>query len=82
MSVATMPAEIAGAVAELQAAFPDRVQVHEDSAGVIVAIHRHAATTAGRTHRLSVFISSPDRGPERRHISVKARIHRGADQRV
>ena len=37
-SVATMPAEIAGAVAELQAAFPDRVQVHEDSAGVIVAI--------------------------------------------
>jgi len=38
VSVATTPAEIAGAVAELQAAFPDRVQVHEDSAGVIVAI--------------------------------------------
>ncbi len=33
-----MPAEIAGAVAELQAAFPDRVQVHEDPAGVIVEI--------------------------------------------
>ena len=38
MSVATMPAEIAGAVAELQAAFPDRVQVHEDPAGAVVAI--------------------------------------------
>jgi hypothetical protein len=38
VSVATMPAEIAGAVAELQAAFPDRVQVHEDPAGTIVAI--------------------------------------------
>jgi hypothetical protein len=33
-----MSAEISGAVAELQAAFPDRVQVHEDPAGTVVAI--------------------------------------------
>jgi hypothetical protein len=33
-----MPAEIARAVAELHATFPDRVQVHEDPVGVIVAI--------------------------------------------
>lgn len=38
MSVATMPAEIAGAVAEMQAAFSSRVQVHEDPAGAVVAI--------------------------------------------
>jgi hypothetical protein len=33
-----MPAEIACAVAELHATFPDRVQIHEDLAGTIVAI--------------------------------------------
>jgi hypothetical protein len=33
-----MSAEISGAVAELQTAFPDRVQVHEDPAGTVVAI--------------------------------------------
>lgn len=39
MSAATVPAEIASAVAELQAAFPDRVQTYEDAAGLIVAIN-------------------------------------------
>jgi len=38
VNTATMSAEIAGAVAELHAAFPQRVQIHEDPAGVIVAI--------------------------------------------
>jgi hypothetical protein len=39
VSTATLPAEIAGAVAELQATFPDRVQIHEDPSGAIVAIN-------------------------------------------
>lgn len=38
MNTATTSTEIATAVAELQAAFPDRVETFEDPAGLIVAI--------------------------------------------
>jgi hypothetical protein len=38
VSVATAPAEIASAVAELQAAFPERVQTYDDPAGLVVAV--------------------------------------------
>lgn len=38
MSVATLPAELARAVTELEAVFPGRVQVHDDQAGAVVAI--------------------------------------------
>jgi hypothetical protein len=38
MNVATLPAEIAGAVAELRATLPERVDVYEDPAGAVVAI--------------------------------------------
>jgi hypothetical protein len=38
VSAATVPVEIAGAVAELESAFPGRVQIYEDPAGLVVAI--------------------------------------------
>lgn len=38
MSVATLPAELARAVTELEAALSGRVQVYEDQSGAVVAI--------------------------------------------
>lgn len=38
MSAATLPAELARAVTELEAAFHGRVEVHDDPSGVVVAI--------------------------------------------
>lgn len=46
MSVATLPAELARAVTELEAAFPGRVQVHEDQSGAVVAVT--GVTLSGR----------------------------------
>lgn len=46
MSAATFPAELARAVTELEAAFPNRVQVHDDQSGAIVAIT--GVTLSGR----------------------------------
>jgi hypothetical protein len=59
-----MPAEIAGVVAELQAAFPDRVQVHEDPAGVIVEITDVALSERWSPRTGTLWFSIPYHYPD------------------